>query len=70
MTALRQRLRADLPLRGLAPQPQPCSSDAGQHRAPPDRRAPAQLSEAALRQYCLVLRNEQQGAERTCRMHL
>jgi hypothetical protein len=70
MTALRQRMLADLQLRGLAPKPQPCDLEAVHHLAPHDRRAPDQLSAEERRQSCLCLRNEQQVAESTFRMHL
>jgi integrase/recombinase XerD len=70
MTALRQRMLADLPLRGLAPKPQPCDLEAVHPLTQHDRRAPDQLRDEELRQSCLFLRNEQQVAESTCRMHL
>jgi hypothetical protein len=64
MTPLRRRMREDLPLRGLAPRPQPCDRDAVKHLAQHDRRAPDHISAAALRQYCLSWRKETQVAER------
>jgi integrase/recombinase XerD len=70
MTALRQRMLADLQLRGLAPKTQPCYIEAVHHLAQHYRRAPDQLSEEELRQYCLFLLNEKQVAESPFRMHL
>ena len=70
MTALRQRMLADLQLRGLAPKTQQCDIEAVHHLAQHDRRAPDQLSEEELRQYFLFLLNEQQVAESTFRIHL
>ena len=70
MTALRQRMRADLQLRGLAPKTQPCYIEAVHHLAHPYRRAPDQLSEEELRQDFLFLLHEQQVAESTFCMHL
>jgi hypothetical protein len=70
MTALRRRMRDDLQLRGLAPKTQPCYVAAVSQLAQHDRRAPDQLSEAGIRQYFLFLRNEQQVAEATFRIHL
>jgi hypothetical protein len=65
MTALRRHMRADLPLRGVAPKTPPCSLAAGKHLAPYDRRAPAQLREEESRPYGLSLLQEPQVAEST-----
>ena len=65
MTALRRRMREDLPLRGLAPKTQQCSLEAVKHLAQYDRRAPDQISAAEIRQYFLYLINEKKVAERT-----
>jgi hypothetical protein len=65
MTALRGRMREDLPLRGLAPRTPQCSLAAVTHLAQHYRRAPDQLREAALRPSFRSLRNAKQGAERT-----
>jgi integrase/recombinase XerD len=70
MPALRPRLLEDLQLRGLAPKPQPCDLEAVNHLAPPDRRAPDQLSDEASRPSLLCRLNEKQVAASTCRMHL
>ena len=70
MTTLRRRLLADLPLRGLAPKPQPCYVAAVHQLAQPYRRPPDQLSAEELRQSCLFLLNEKRVAEGTCRIHL
>jgi integrase/recombinase XerD len=70
MTALRRRMREDLQLRGLAPRTQPCYLEAVKQLAQHYRRAPDQLSEAELRQYCLFLLHEKKVAESTCRIHL
>jgi hypothetical protein len=69
LTALRRRRLADLQRRGLAPRTPPCDLDAVKHRAPHDRRAPEPRSAAELRHYVLSLRQEQQVAERTFRLH-
>jgi hypothetical protein len=65
LTTLRRRLLEDLQRRGLAPKPQPCDLAAVNHLAQPYRRAPDQLSEEALRQYCLSLLHAKQVAART-----
>ncbi len=70
MTALRRRLREDLQLRGLAPRTQPCDVEAVKHLTQHDRRAPDQIREDELRQYCLFLIHDKKVAERTFRMHL
>jgi integrase/recombinase XerD len=70
MTALRQRMLADLQLRGLAPKTQQCYLEAVHHLAQHYRRAPDQISEEELRQYFLFLLNEKQVAESTFRIHL
>jgi integrase/recombinase XerD len=70
MTALRRRLRADLPRRDLAPRTQPCDVEAVKHLTHHDRRAPDQISADELRQYCRCLIHDQKVAERTFRMHL
>jgi hypothetical protein len=70
MTALRRRLLADVPLRGLAPNTQPCEVAAVPQRAQPSRRAPDQLSAEELRQSFLCLLKAKQGAEATCRIPL
>jgi len=65
MTALRRRLRDDRQRWGVAPTTQPCDLDAVTHRAQPDRQAPAQIRDEAIRQYCLHVIKEQQVAEST-----
>jgi integrase/recombinase XerD len=70
MTTLRRRMLEDLPLRGLATKTQQCDVAAVQQLAPHDRRAPDQISEEELRQYCLFLLNEKKVAESTFRIHL
>jgi hypothetical protein len=70
MTTLRRRLLEDRPLRGLAPKPQPCSLAAVPQVAPPSRRPPAQRRAAEWRQDVRCWLQEQQVAERTCRLHL
>jgi integrase/recombinase XerD len=70
MTVRRRHMLEDLPLRGLAPRTQPCDVEAVTHLTPPDRRAPDQISEDELRQYCRFLSNDQKVAESTFRMHL
>jgi integrase/recombinase XerD len=70
MTALRRRLREDRQLRGLAPRTQPCDVDAVKPLTPHDRRAPDQISEDERRQSFLFRINDQQVAERPCRIHL
>jgi hypothetical protein len=62
MTALRRRLRADRPRRGLAPKTQPCPLAAVNHLAHDDQRVPDQLRAAEIRPYCLSWLNEQQVA--------
>jgi len=63
-------MREDLPRRGLAPRTQPCDVQAVHQRAQHDRRAPDQLSAAALRQDFLCRLHAKQVAESTCRLHL
>jgi integrase len=70
MTTLRRRLREDRQLRGLAPKPQPCSLAAVPQLAQPSRRPPAQRRDAEWRQDFRCWLQEQQVAERTCRLHL
>jgi hypothetical protein len=70
MTALRRRMLADLPLRGLAPKTQQCDVAAVQQLARHSGRAPDQLGAVELRQYCLCLLTEPNVAESTFRMHL
>jgi Phage integrase, N-terminal SAM-like domain len=70
MTTLRRRMLEDLPRRGLAPKPHPCSVAAVHHLAPHDRRPPDQLSEEELRQYVLSLFKAKEVAESTFRIYL
>lgn len=62
MTTRRRRMREDLQLRGLAPQPQQGDVAAVHHRAQHDRRAPDQLRDEELRPSCLVRVKEKQVA--------
>jgi hypothetical protein len=70
MTTLRRRMLEDVPLRGRAPNTQPCDVAAVHHLAPDDRRPPDQLSEAERRQDCRDWLQAQQVAASTCRLHL
>jgi integrase/recombinase XerD len=70
MTKLRRRMLDDLQLRGLAPKTQEWYLAAVHHLAHHDRRAPDQLSEEEIRQYCLSLSTEKQVAESPFRIHL
>jgi site-specific recombinase XerD len=70
MTTLRRRLLEDLQLRRLAPKTPQCYVAAVQQLARHYGRAPDQLSDAALRQYFLVLLHEKKVAESTFRIHL
>jgi hypothetical protein len=65
MTLLRRRMREDLQLRGLAPTTQQGSLAAVTHLARHYQQAPAQLSEAELRQDFLSVIHEKQVAEST-----
>jgi len=70
MTALRRRRLEDRQRRGLAPRTPQCYGDAVKQLTQHYRRAPDQMREDERRQYCLFLINDQQVAERTCRLHL
>ena len=69
MTALRQRMREDMQLRGLAARTQESYLAAVRQLAVHYGRSPDQLSEDELRQYFLYLRNEKRVAPTLiCRM--
>jgi site-specific recombinase XerD len=70
MTILRRRMLEDRQLRGLAPKTQQGYLAAVHQLAHHYRRAPAQRSDAALRQDLLSLLNEKKVAESTVRIHL
>jgi integrase/recombinase XerD len=57
MTPRRQRLSADRQLRGLSERTQELSVRAVRPLAAPSHKAPALITEAELRQYCLSLKN-------------
>jgi integrase/recombinase XerD len=70
MTALRQRMREDMQLRGLAARTQESYLAAVRQLALHYGRSPDQLSEDELRQYFLYLRNEKQVAPNTAHVAL
>jgi site-specific recombinase XerD len=55
---------------GFGPKTQQCYLEAVKHLAPYHRRAPDQISEEEIRQYCLYVINEKKVAESTLRIHL
>jgi site-specific recombinase XerD len=70
MTALRQRMREDMQLRGLAPRTQTSYLQAVQQLAIHYGKPPDHISEEELRQYFLYLRNEKHAARNTCTVAL
>ena len=70
MTALRQRMREDMQLRGLAARTQEAYLAAVRQLAVHYARSPDLLSEDELRQYFLYLRNEKQVAPNTAHVAL
>ncbi len=70
MTALRQRMREDMQLRGLAARTQEAYLAAVRQLAVHYGRSPDQLSEDELRQYFLYLCNEKQVAPNTAHVAL
>ncbi len=62
MTALRQRMREDMQLRGLAPRTQTSYLQAVQQLAMHYGKPPDQTSDEELRQYFLYLRNHKRVA--------
>ena len=70
MTTLRQRLREDIQLRGLAPRTQTSYLQAVQQLATYYGKSPDQITEEELRQYFLYLRNEKRAARNTCTVAL
>jgi integrase/recombinase XerD len=70
MTALRQRMREDMQLRGLAARTQESYLAAVRQLAIHYGRSPDQLSEDDLRQYFLYLRNKKQVAPNTAHVAL
>ena len=70
MTALRQRMREDMQLRGLAPRTQTSYLQAVQQLATHYGKPPDQITEEELRQYFLYLRNEKGVARNTCTVAL
>ncbi len=70
MTTLRQRMREDMQLRGLAPRTQTSYLQAVQQLAAHYGRPPDQITEDELRQYFLYLRTEKRVARNTCTVAL
>jgi integrase/recombinase XerD len=70
MTALRQRMREDMQLRGLAARTQESYLAAVRQLAVHYDRSPDQLSDEELRQYFLYLRNEKRVAPNTSNVAL
>lgn len=66
MTALRQRMVADMQLRGLADKTQAAYLRAVSQLAAYSGKAPDEVDEGELRQYLLYLRNEQGAARSSC----
>ncbi|MDP9314951.1 MAG: site-specific integrase [Chloroflexota bacterium] len=70
MTPLRQRMIADMQLRGLADRTQESYLSAVQHLALHYRKPPDQITDEELRQYFLYLRNEKRVAPSTAHVAL
>ena len=70
MTPLRQRMIADMQLRGLADRTQEAYLSAVQHLACYYRKAPDQITDEELRQYFLYLRNVNRVAPSTAHVAL
>jgi integrase/recombinase XerD len=70
MTTLRQRMREDMQLRGLAPRTQQSYVQAVQQLTTHYGKPPDQITEEELRQYFLYLRNEKRAARTTCTVAL
>ncbi len=70
MTTLRQRMREDMQVRGLAPRTQTSYLQAVRQLTVHYRKPPDQISEDELRQYFLYLRNEKRAARTTCTVAL
>lgn len=70
MTQLRQRMLADMQLRGLALKTQESYSRAVQQLAQHYSKSPAQITEAELRDYFLFLKNEKKASRSACTVAL
>jgi len=70
MTPLRQRMLADMQLRGLAPKTQDSYLRAVRQLAEYYGKSPDQISEVQLRDYFLYLKNEKQASRSACTVAL
>ncbi|MDF1499132.1 MAG: site-specific integrase, partial [Anaerolineales bacterium] len=66
MNTLRQRMKQDLELRGLAPKTQTCYLRAVRQLAEYFKKSPLDITEEDLRDYFLYLKNEKKLSRSTC----